>query len=64
MQSEMAALSSVLVQDRICLVCRTERCNDEMFSGLIEKLVEEGRQAKVNIYEDSQKTVDVYSDVW
>lgn len=38
--------------------------DDQMFSGLVHKLVENGFQPKVNIYDESKLTVNVYADDW
>lgn len=61
-QCEIAALGVALVQGRRYLMCRFEYSNDQIFSGLIKKLVEEGRKTKINFYGKSQNTVHVYAD--
>lgn len=52
-QDDIAALGAGLVEYYNYLACRLERRKDQMFSGLSRKLVEEERQKKMNIYEDS-----------
>lgn len=64
MQSENMALGVPLVEDHKRLMCRMEHSNEQTFSGLVEYLVQEGRQAEINIIEGSQDTVDVAADGW
>lgn len=63
-QSKIAALGSALVQDRTDLESMLEYSNEQIFSFLVKKLLKKGRQAKIKIYEKSQKTFDVYADGW
>lgn len=35
-----------------------------MFQGLVTTLVEQRRQAKINIFEESETTVDIYAGGW
>lgn len=64
MQKEITALGARLVKDYIYFEYRLEHSNDQMFDGLVEKLEEEGRQAKVNAYEESKQTANVFVDGW
>lgn len=64
MQDEIAAFCAALVKDCNCLVRRLEHNNEQMFSGLVRKLVKEGRQMKTDIYGESQQTVNIYADGW
>lgn len=64
MKSEIAALGAGLFKDRSYLANRLEYSYDQMFKVLGKRLLDEGRQAKVDIYEHSRKTVDVYPDCW
>lgn len=57
-------MGTSLVQNHKYLVDRLEHNNDQKFTGLVKKLVEEKRQAKIIIYEESQKTANVYADGW
>lgn len=61
-KDEIAALGAGFGKDRNYLVRRLDYSSKEMFSGLVRKLVEEGRQGKMNIYEESQQTMNVYPD--
>lgn len=56
------ALGVAPVQDGKYLVCRLKHSSELMFIRLVENLVEEGPQAKKNMHEKSQMTVDVYDD--
>lgn len=62
MQNEIAPLGAGLVQERNNLMCRLKHSGDQMFGSLVKKLVEERRQAKINVNEKSTKTVDVNAD--
>lgn len=64
MQSEITELSTVLFQDCKYLVWRLVDSNDQIVSGLVMQLVEEGRQAKVTIYKESHKSSDAYANIW
>lgn len=53
-----------LVNDCNYLVVRLEHSDELIFINLFPKLVDAGRQAKVDIYDDSEQTVSVYADGW
>lgn len=41
-----------------------EHTNDEMRSGCVEKMIEDWRHTKTNIYEKTKKPVNVFADGW
>lgn len=51
------ALDTGPTKDCNYLVNRLEHSSDKMCKGFVKKLVDEGRQAKRDIYEDSKKMV-------
>lgn len=63
-QKETAGSGTASVHDHKYLVGRHEHSNDHMFSDLVKKLLEEGRQTKIDIYKESQMTVNIYDDGW
>lgn len=61
MESEIAALCTALFQDLKHLVGTLEHRKQQIISGLNIKLLKKGRQAKKRIYNDFEKTVDLYA---
>lgn len=61
-QDEIGTVGTGLVKARNYLVCQLEYSNDQMFSDILRKLVEEGGQEKMNIYKEFKQTVNVYKD--
>lgn len=64
MEIEIPVLGSGLPKDLNYLVNRLDYSNDQRFKSHVKKLVEDGRQARVDIYEESGETVDVYANGW
>lgn len=52
-KDEIAGLGAGLVKERNYLVRRLEHRTYQMFSGLVRHLMREGRQANMNVYEES-----------
>lgn len=63
-QSDIAELDTALVQNCKYVTWRLGHSNVRMFSGLVNKLMKERGQVKVNIFEESQMTVNIYVRSW
>lgn len=63
-QNVIAALDVAVILNQYCLTCRLEYSSDQMFRALVWNLVVHGRQAKISIYEESRKTLNLYTSGW
>lgn len=61
-QGQIEAPKADLMKDRNYLVCQLEESYQQSVSGIVRKLVKEGRQAKMNICEESKQALNIYTD--
>lgn len=64
MQHKIARLNAVIAKECDYLMSRMNFTHNQIFSGLVRKLVEGGRYGKSEIYDKSKQTVDLYTDCW